>query len=56
MLALLNAKVAENRDFQVPAGYKKVQDITIVDGHAAEPSLRESERIAMEIVDSILGD
>ena len=40
----------------MPAGYKKVTDVIIKDGFAADPSLKESERIAREVLDQMLGE
>ena len=40
----------------MPTGYKKVQEVVITDGHVADPSLPEPERLAKEIVDGILGN
>ena len=40
----------------MPVGYKKMQDVVITDGYAADPSLKESERIAREVIDKLLAD
>ena len=51
LIELLNQKVAEDKDFKVPEGFKKVQDFIITNDFVADPRLEESERISREILD-----
>ena len=56
LIELLNQKVAEDKDFKVPEGFKKVQDFIITNGFVADPRLEESERVSREILDQLLAD
>lgn len=55
MLELLNQKIAENPDYPIPDGYKRVQEIVIEDSyHVPEAmELPESEKIALEVLDEV---
>ena len=54
LIDLLNQKLAEDKDFKVPDGFKKVQDFVISNQYVADPRLDESERISREIVDELM--
>lgn len=58
MLALLNQKVADNPDYPIPDGYRKVSEVVIEDSyHVPEAlDLPESQKIALEILDSIFNN
>ena len=55
MLQLLNEKVAENPDYVIPEGFKKVQELVIEDSYLVpdEIGMKESEKMALELLDEI---
>ena len=56
MLHLLNQKLAQDPNFPIPHGYKKVQELIIEESHQVPEKLgmKESEKVSMEVLDEIL--
>ena len=55
MLEILNKKVAEDADYLLPEGYKKVQELVIEESYTVPASIemQESDRICLEVLDEI---
>ena len=56
VLYLLNQKVAENPNYPVPDGYKKVTEIVIEDAYHVpdELGMKDSEKISLELIDNLI--
>ena len=53
MLELLNQKVAENPEYPIPDGYKKVSEVIIEDSYQVPDGKKESEQVALQVLDDI---
>ena len=55
MIDMLNKKIAENPDFVLPEGYKRVQEVVIEETYAIPESInmQESDKICLEVLDGV---
>ena len=56
LLKALNKKLAENPDYPVPEGFKKVKELTLVSNYEVPKFIQmgESTKVALEMLDSLM--